>query len=195
MDADGEAEQRSKITHQGDTIQQPESSKVPGTLHRLLLDDEVAPNMHNMRGINEDCMSNNNPLQIDERAHLFLGASTSHFTQTSTNQSPGMQIMNMTSDAPMSYLQMMFAADQEGAKYALSQSQEDRLLRTENELFMITGRYGTVTSEDPMQTNAQTIADTSEVDNNQCQEQFPEYPNFESLQDLNFDNEQPDEAV
>ncbi|KAI4976933.1 hypothetical protein ZWY2020_050540 [Hordeum vulgare] len=85
-----------------------ESSKVPGTLNRLLLDDEVAPNMHNMRGINEDCMSNNNP--------------------------------------------------QQGAKYALSQSQEDRLLRTENELFMITGRYGTVTSEDPMQTNAQTIA-------------------------------------
>ncbi|KAE8805818.1 hypothetical protein D1007_18167 [Hordeum vulgare] len=112
---------------------------------------------------------------VDQRTDLFLGASTSHFTETSRNQSPG-------------------------SMYASSQSQEEWLVRIENiqnEMFMITGRYGRVTSEDPMPTNAQTRTGPSKVENNQCREEFPfvENPIFESLQDLNFDTEQAEEAV
>ncbi|XP_044367113.1 uncharacterized protein [Triticum aestivum] len=42
-------------------------------------------------------------------------------------------------EAPMSYMQLLLAAEEEGARNASSQSQEDRLVRTENDMYMITG--------------------------------------------------------
>nr|XP_040259289.1 protein FAR1-RELATED SEQUENCE 5-like [Aegilops tauschii subsp. strangulata] len=99
-------------------------------------------------------------------------------------------------EAPMSYMQLLLAAEEEGARYASSQSQEDRLVRTENDMYMITGRYSR-SSEDPLQAHtgggAQHISGVDDQHDIEL-EPFVDNRFSESLNDLNWDNEMQTEA-
>uniref|UniRef100_A0A8R7Q022 Uncharacterized protein n=1 Tax=Triticum urartu TaxID=4572 RepID=A0A8R7Q022_TRIUA len=68
---------------------------------------------------------------------LNLGAHTSvgESNQASTALQPPAN--KVAYEAPMSYMQLLLAAEEEGARYASSQSQEDRLVRTEVCFFLL----------------------------------------------------------
>ncbi|XP_037467469.1 protein FAR1-RELATED SEQUENCE 7-like [Triticum dicoccoides] len=92
--------------------------------------------------------------------------------------------------------QVSAALQPPGARNASSQSQEDRLVLTENDMYMITGRYS-VSSEDPFQAHAGRGAQhTSEVNDQHDIDLEPFVDNrfSESLNDLNRDNEMQTEA-
>ncbi|XP_048540186.1 protein FAR1-RELATED SEQUENCE 5-like [Triticum urartu] len=97
----------------------------------------------------------------------------------------------MVHDAPISYMQLLLAAEQEGARYGSSQSQEDHLVRTENDMYMITGRYGR-SSEDTARPDARSADQClCQLDTQHEEEVEPFVDNHftESLNDLNWDRD------
>ncbi|XP_044976458.1 uncharacterized protein LOC123443948 isoform X2 [Hordeum vulgare subsp. vulgare] len=96
-------------------------------------------------------------------------------------------VNTMSQEGHVSYMQLLLAAEQEGAMYGSSQSQQDHLVHTENDTFMITGRYGRSPQQLSQAETGFPAQHSSEVDTQEDPELEPFIDNRfrESLNDLN----------
>ncbi|XBH73039.1 uncharacterized protein [Aegilops tauschii subsp. strangulata] len=175
-----------------------QSSTMPGKSLQQWVSQEVGPLVYNYNEMN-NTHTNSPMINMTNRTmpELFLQrspnaeASRTHPTETTKMQQTGVSFMNVSGDAPMSYMQLLLAAEQEGAKYFSSQSQEERLVRTENDMFMITGCYGRGTSEEPRQPTHDNTGRVL-VEQNQEPFLFVDNTNIQGLHDLIWETDEPD---